>query len=129
MTLLLRIVVSRHDNSLEFTLRVAPAGWHDAALVDAGQTLSVGRLPDVAQPSSIEGAAGDGTDILHRIKYSPLRCGAPRDCLAPIGHQLGGFPHRLVLGVDVAHEHHHSLVSRQGHADLDRDTRIGNVGR
>jgi hypothetical protein len=38
----------------------------------------------------------------------------PRDCLAPIRHQFGGFPHRLILGVDVAHEHHHSLVSPSG---------------
>ena len=49
------------------------------------------------------------------------------DRLASIRHQFGGFPHGLVLGVDVAHEHHHGLVRRQRHADLDRNARVGNV--
>lgn|GEM_PF-1555855 len=44
----------------------------------------------------------------------------PGNRLAPVRHQLGRLPYRLVLGVDVTHEHRH--------ADLDRDARIGNIG-
>src|SRR3546814_5098545 len=37
--------------------------------------------------------------------------------------------HRLVLGVDVVHEHRYGLVARQLHAHFGRHARIGNVGR
>lgn len=80
-------------------------------------------------PNSAEGATGEGSATSRLLMPSPPQRLSAGDCLVPIRHQFGGFPHGLVLGVDVEHEHHHSLVRRQSHADLDRDARIGNVGR
>lgn len=34
----------------------------------------------------------------------------------------------IVLDVDITHEHGDSLMGGQGHADLERDARIGDVG-
>src|SRR3546814_12295450 len=50
-----------------------------------------------------------------------------RDGLAPARHQFGRIAHRLVLGVDVVHEHRYGLVARQLPAPFGRNARIGNV--
>ena len=67
-----------------------------------------------------------GSDRLWNIVRSSRP--ALYNSLAPIGDQLRGGAHWGVLGMHVTHEHHDRLVCGQRHADLDRNTGVGNVG-
>ena len=44
-----------------------------------------------------------------------------RDC-------FGGRPNRIILSMDVTHEHGHGLVRGERHTDFDRDSGVGDIG-
>lgn len=116
-------------------------GFHDAATdlpivrrhqrIDAARrhaARSIEHFHDAAVKAGIVGRQGGGS-FSRPPKASSRSCGhlfllrlfaRADDRLAPGCHQLGSLAHRIILGVDIAHELPNGLVRAQRHANLDR---------